>query len=236
MISVWLEALDRKQQRLDVMLIPLDNFCESYSSQVSTPTDSLGDHSWRSPYNRTITPLQVIYTEQSESWINVHDMLYFLEISEISVTYVWASEETGFRHLYLVTSSLHLTHVNGCQTDATAAAAAAASQQPNFVEPAALQARIVNKVALTSGEWEVLARNLWVDKANQLVYFLGLRDTPLEKHLYVVSLQRPEHIRLLTEPGYSYLVEFDDVSREMSVKLNTQNINNFHCSNVNLCC
>lgn len=186
---------------------------------MSTPTDSLGDHSWRSPNNRTITPLQVIYTEQSESWINVHDMLYFLEISEMSVTYVWASEETGFRHLYLVTSSLHLSHVNGCQTDtpanvaaASSAAAAAAAHQPNFVEPAALQARIVNKVALTSGEWEVLARNLWVDKANQLVFFLGLRDTPLEKHLYVVSLQRPEHIRLLTEPGYSYLVEFDDVS------------------------
>lgn len=206
-----MQGLDRKQQRLDVMLIPLDNFCESYSSQVSTPTDSLGDHSWRSPYNRTITPLQVIYTEQSESWINVHDMLYFLELSDLSVTYVWASEETGFRHLYLVTSSLLLNHVNGCQTDATAAAAAA-TQHPNFVEPSALQPRIINKVALTSGEWEVLARNLWVDKANQLVYFVGLRDTPLEKHLYVVSLQRPEHIRLLTEPGYSYLVEFDDVS------------------------
>ncbi|KAH8398150.1 hypothetical protein KR215_007414 [Drosophila sulfurigaster] len=205
---VWLQGLDRKQQRLDVILIPLDNFCESYSSQVSTPTDSIGDHSWRSPYNRTITPLQVIYTEQSESWINVHDMLYFLEISDISATYVWASEETGFRHLYLVTSSLLLSHVNGCQTDGSAMTAQQA--QPNFVEPSALQPRIVNKVALTSGEWEVLARNLWVDKPNQLVYFVGLRDTPLEKHLYVVSLQRPEHIRLLTEPGYSYLVEFDD--------------------------
>lgn len=205
-----MQGLNRKQQRLDVMLIPLDNFCESYSSQVSTPTDSIGDHSWRSPYNRTITPLQVIYTEQSESWINVHDMLYFLEVGDTSVTYLWASEETGFRHLYLVTSSLLLTHVNGSQTDASAAAAAA--QHPSFVEAAALQPRIVNKVALTSGEWEVLARNLWVDKPNQLVYFVGLRDTPLEKHLYVVSLQRPEHIRLLTEPGYSYLVEFDDVS------------------------
>lgn len=66
-------------------------------------------------------------------------------------------------------------------------------------------------MALTSGEWEVLGRNLWVDKENQLVYFLGLRETPLEKHLYVVSLQRPEHIRQLTEPGYSYAVEFDEV-------------------------
>lgn len=68
-------------------------------------------------------------------------------------------------------------------------------------------------MALTSGEWEVLGRNVWVNKEQQLVYFLGLRETPLEKHLYVVSLQRPEHIRQLTEPGYSYLVEFDDVSK-----------------------
>lgn len=211
--SVWVQGLDRKQQRLDVILIPLDNFCESYSSQVSTPTDSIGDHSWRSLYSRTITPLQVIYTERSDCWINVHDMLYFLELAETSVTFLWASEETGFRHLYLVTSSLLLTHSNG-QTDT-----GSTSTQPSFVEQSALQPRIINKVALTSGEWEVLARNLWVDKANQLVYFVGLRDTPLEKHLYVVSLQRPEHIRLLTEPGYSYLVEFDDV-RNLLFKLN----------------
>lgn len=70
-------------------------------------------------------------------------------------------------------------------------------------------------MALTSGDWEVLGRNLWVDKDKQLVYFLGLRETPLEKHLYVVSLQRPEHIRQLTEPGYSYLVEFDEVSLKL---------------------
>uniref|UniRef100_A0A0C4FEI9 LD33755p n=1 Tax=Drosophila melanogaster TaxID=7227 RepID=A0A0C4FEI9_DROME len=201
---VWVQGLDRKQQRLDVILIPLDNFCESYSSQVSTPTDSIGDHSWRSLYSRTITPLQVIYTERSDSWINVHDMLHFLDLTETSVTFLWASEETGFRHLYLVTASLLLSQANG-QPDPGSVGA-----QPSFVDLSALQPRILNKVALTSGEWEVLARNLWVDKANKLVYFVGLRDTPLEKHLYVVSLERPEHIRLLTEPGYSYLVEFDD--------------------------
>jgi len=132
-------------------------------------------------------------------------MLHFLDLTETSVTFLWASEETGFRHLYLVTASLLLSQANG-QPDPGSVGA-----QPSFVDLSALQPRILNKVALTSGEWEVLARNLWVDKANKLVYFVGLRDTPLEKHLYVVSLERPEHIRLLTEPGYSYLVEFDDV-------------------------
>lgn len=66
-------------------------------------------------------------------------------------------------------------------------------------------------MALTSGEWEVLGKNLWVDSARQLVYFLGLRESPLEKHLYVVSLRRPGEVRLLTRPGHSYSVDINEV-------------------------
>ena len=68
-------------------------------------------------------------------------------------------------------------------------------------------------VALASGEWEILDRNLWVDKEKQLVYFIVLRETPLEKHLYVVSLQRPEHIRQLSD---LILVEFDFLLKVVS--------------------
>jgi dipeptidyl-peptidase 9 len=75
-----------------------------------------------------------------------------------------------------------------------------------------LQPRVGQKVALTSGEWEVLGRNLWVDPDRQLVYFLGLRESPLEKHLYVVSLRRPGEVRLLTRPGYSYSIDLNKVS------------------------
>ncbi|XP_075146421.1 dipeptidyl peptidase 9 [Haematobia irritans] len=223
---VWMAGMDRKQQRLDLLLIPVDNFCETYSSSTSSPSGST-DHSWKSPFCRTISPLQVIYTQVSESWINVHDLLHFLEITDTTVTFLWASEETGFRHLYLVTSSLCAKTLNGCNdniTNATGSNAFDNSQRLKFhgatnssdnhaadiMNSATLHPRIINKVALTSGEWEVLGRNLWVDKEKQLVYFLGLRETPLEKHLYVVSLQRPEHIRQLTEPGYSYTVEFDE--------------------------
>lgn len=71
---------------------------------------------------------------------------------------------------------------------------------------------IHKQVALTSGDWEVLGRNVWYDKQNQLVYFMALRETPLEKHLYVVSLKKPNILRLLTVPGYSFTVEFNDVS------------------------
>lgn len=68
-------------------------------------------------------------------------------------------------------------------------------------------------VALTNGEWEVLRRPLWVDMDRQLVYFMALRESPLEKHLYVVSLRRPGEVRLLTRPGFSYVVEFNKASR-----------------------
>ncbi|XP_017469949.1 PREDICTED: dipeptidyl peptidase 9 [Rhagoletis zephyria] len=218
---VWMQGMNRKQQRLDLVLIPLDNFCETYTSSASSPSGS-ADHSWKSPYCRAVSPLQVIYSQTSDSWINVHDLLYFLEITDTTVTFLWASEETGFRHLYLVTSSLGTETLNGfkdtannfemsSRTNSTSSAASAnMDMHTDFIDSVTLHPRIINKVALTSGEWEVLHRNIWVDKAQQLVYFIGLRDTPLEKHLYVVSLQRPEHIRLLTEPGYSYQVEFNE--------------------------
>lgn len=72
--------------------------------------------------------------------------------------------------------------------------------------------KIISSVQLTSGNWEVLGQSLWVNLEKQLVYFVGLKESPLEKHLYVVSLRRPGEIRLLTRPGYSYMVEFNRVS------------------------
>lgn len=55
--SVWAQLMNRVQQRLDLILIPLDNFCESYNnSTASSPT---GDHSWKSPHVKTTTPIQV---------------------------------------------------------------------------------------------------------------------------------------------------------------------------------
>lgn len=46
--------MNRKQQRLDLILLPLDNFCETYNSPASSPV--AGDQSWKSSFS----PLQVI--------------------------------------------------------------------------------------------------------------------------------------------------------------------------------
>ncbi|XP_058055643.1 dipeptidyl peptidase 9 [Anopheles bellator] len=273
---VWAQLLDRPQQRLEVVLLPVDNFCEIYSSLASSPNPcaaashpgapgttsqsqtqpqqhpqqqgtaaASSSSGWRSPLDKSTRPMQVIYTETSASWVNVHELLHFIELTDHEITFLWASEETGFRHLYLITSSLatggshsnshtscsssnssHSSNSNSntsCSHSNNSTAASIGSQprvttvhsQPVVGELSAsvgstLVPRIVSKVALTGGPWEVLGRNVWFDRAHRLVYFMGLRETPLEKHLYVVSLAKPNALRLLTMPGYSFTVDFND--------------------------
>lgn len=144
--------------------------------------------------------VQVIHTQESCVWVNVHDLLYFLPSTEHNeVQFIWASEDTGYRHLYLITSQI-MPYSNGVMET---------TEPMDYVF---LQPKIIQKVALTSGEWEVLGQNLWVDNERELVYFMGLKETPLEKHLYVVSLRRPGELRLLTRPGYSYSIDFNKVT------------------------
>jgi len=70
---------------------------------------------------------------------------------------------------------------------------------------------LTSKETLTSGDWEVLGNSLWVDVVRELVYFMGFRENPLEKHLYVVALDRPKEVHLLTRCGYTYYVEMNKV-------------------------
>ncbi|KAK6936688.1 Peptidase S9, prolyl oligopeptidase, catalytic domain [Dillenia turbinata] len=45
----------------------------------------------------------VLLVEEQDSWVNLHDCLTPLDkvVSEVSGGFLWASEKTGFRHLYL---------------------------------------------------------------------------------------------------------------------------------------
>ena len=67
--------------------------------------------------------------------------------------------------------------------------------------------RLVSRTALTQGDWEVVNRQVWWDEKHQMVYFHGLRDSCLERHLYCVSVNTPGEVRRLTAPGYSHSVE-----------------------------
>ena len=65
----------------------------------------------------------------------------------------------------------------------------------------------MSRTALTQGDWEVVNRQVWWDEKHQMVYFHGLRDSCLERHLYCVSVNTPGEVRRLTAPGYSHSVE-----------------------------
>lgn len=139
--AIWFQMLNRRQTHLALAVKSLEDVFEP----------------------------QVIYEEDNVHWISTHDTLYFLNRSrldsqsispESTLAFVWSSEESGYRHLYL-------NKVRLGQGD--------------------LQSRLVFKRQLTEGAWETSDKELWVDEEEMLLYFCGLRDTPLEKQLYVLS-------------------------------------------------
>ena len=55
--SVWAQIMNRQQQRLDLILIPVENFCcEPYNSNPSTPEQ---EDMWKSSVNESPKPIQV---------------------------------------------------------------------------------------------------------------------------------------------------------------------------------
>ncbi|XP_024369963.1 uncharacterized protein [Physcomitrium patens] len=95
----------------------------------------------------------VLFTEESDVWVNLHDCFTSLRKCHglLSGGFIWASEKTGFRHLYV--------H----------------DEFGNCIR------------ALTQGSWMV-EQVAGVDEEAGLVYFTGTHDSPLEMHLYSVSL------------------------------------------------
>jgi dipeptidyl aminopeptidase/acylaminoacyl peptidase len=67
--------------------------------------------------------------------------------------------------------------------------------------------------AITTGNWPIVDRPIYIDTKRQLVYFTAKKDTPLETHLYVASYSDgadPSTVIRLTELGYSHFVVMDE--------------------------
>jgi len=79
---------------------------------------------------------------------------------------------------------------------------------------------------ITSGDWEVLAQNFWVDHKFGLIYFMGLRDSPLNAHLYVTSYVRSgSNVIRLTQDGYSHSVSMNkECTMYVTVYSNTKSM------------
>ncbi|XP_068776082.1 dipeptidyl peptidase 9 isoform X3 [Struthio camelus] len=185
----WAMFLDRPQQRLQLILLPPALF-------IPVPESEEQRAEFAKTVPENVQPL-VIYEETTDVWINVHDIFYpFIqpEGEEEELCFIRANEcKTGFCHLYRVTAVLKQGSYDWVQPYV--------HSEDDFKCP------IKEEVALTGGEWEVLARHgskIWVNEATKLVYFQGTKDTPLEHHLYVVSYESPGEIVRLTTPGFSH--------------------------------
>ncbi len=103
---------------------------------------------------------RLLLSETSDVWINLHDQFKPLKQGG----FLWASERSGFRHLYQY------------QDDGT----------------------LLRQV--TAGDWMV-DELAGVDEERQLVYFTATRESPLERHLYVVPFAGGEPRRITQAPG-----------------------------------
>ena len=85
---------------------------------------------------------QVIFREDSHSWINVSNIFHVIEQKSNQLEFIVSSEETGYRHLYHVKAALHLQ-------------GQAPAEQEEVFRRLRLQPQIVEKTPLTSGDWTV---------------------------------------------------------------------------------
>uniref|UniRef100_K1RE36 Dipeptidyl peptidase 8 n=2 Tax=Magallana gigas TaxID=29159 RepID=K1RE36_MAGGI len=197
---VYAELLDRQQKRMSLVLIPVDFF---------VPVRQFSDDDMEEDvFGRNIPPLTVLYEESSEIWVNTHDILHFLPHPNPSeIKFLWASEKSGFRHLYSVVSKLENCDRKMCAMDLLEE-----NQDGQF------KANVIREVMLTSGDWEVNQKQIWVDEKRDIVYFVALKDSVLETHLYAVSYSKPSEPVRLTIPGYSHAVSLSsDCSSFVSV-------------------
>ncbi|XP_050359391.1 dipeptidyl peptidase 9 isoform X1 [Nymphalis io] len=198
---VWVQLLDRKQQRLELALVPVSEF-SSRGVYESAPTSlQPADCGEEAHVHCSEQQIQVLISETApDAWVNVHDILYFLPAAPGTMRFIWASEETGHLHLYLVTCAVPAKR-------ATSVIDMITEDESNALGPS-----VISKQPITSGEWEVMGRKIWVDESRGLVYFVGLRETPLERHLYVTSYDppAPQSVTLLTTVGHSHTVDMDE--------------------------
>ena len=100
--SVWAQILDRPQQSLGLVLLPFHSFLPVNELPNGHATPLL-DPCTEATEEYSASPYRVIFSVQSESWITVTNLLRFLPVDDPDlVRFIWASEETGFMHLYLV--------------------------------------------------------------------------------------------------------------------------------------
>ena len=127
-------------------------------------------------FNPATGASQLLLQEQSDIWINLHDMFYPLKMERLDGgRYLWASERSGYLHLYLLDE----------------------------------QGEVIRQI--TGGPW-IVDGVYGVDEQSETVFFTANRASPLESHLYAVSLNGGDIRQITTEPG-SHSVVLDHANK-----------------------
>jgi dipeptidyl-peptidase-4 len=127
-----------------------------------------------------------LLSEHSDTWVDLHDELTFLEHSP---RFIWASSRSGFKHLYLY-------DLNG-----------------KLLRP------------LTGGDWQVTADSeavraiAGIDEKRGFLYFMANIESPLERHLYSISLgdAHPTPQKITADAGWHVVT----MSKDTKVFLDT---------------
>jgi dipeptidyl-peptidase-4 len=113
-----------------------------------------------------------ILKETDPGWVNIHDDLYFFKNGK---EFLWASERTGYAHLYRYSIDGKLINAVTKGDWAVAASGGAAYWVRSSI----------------SG----------VDEKNGIIYFTGNEKSPIEKHLYSVNVDGTGMKRISKEDG-----------------------------------
>ncbi|MGM0524987.1 MAG: S9 family peptidase [Pseudomonadota bacterium] len=109
-INLGIVELTQKSQSLqqDINWLDLEQLGDGYLARVDWMNDGQRlTYQWQSRDQQQLqlrlvergdNQQQVLVTETSDSWINIHDDLHFLQDNK---HFVWASERSGYKHLYL---------------------------------------------------------------------------------------------------------------------------------------
>eukprot|EP00039_Didymoeca_costata_P007453 m.100137 g.100137 ORF g.100137 m.100137 type:complete len:816 (+) comp13693_c0_seq9:225-2672(+) len=102
---IWIQILNRVQERLAIVFIPLDVLVEDVSKgtdqiPLSSEDDSVAVENF-------LDKCFVVLEETSKIWINITNTFLFWETKEVEdIIFIWASQATGYSHLELVACSL----------------------------------------------------------------------------------------------------------------------------------
>ncbi|XP_053210691.1 dipeptidyl peptidase 9-like isoform X2 [Panonychus citri] len=229
--TVWVQLLNRQQKHLVLGLFSLS---KSFPAQILLREDN-------SPYWVNVHDFIYFLPSNAGNNNHHHSSYQQQSNKEevtlrpgSEVNFFWISERTGFRHINLIKVQLvadeedmrsKIAKKEHLQRDISGNGTASESNNNMEVEDkndsspnhendligSDLQSLLLERKQLTSGEWEVNNKEIWIDERNEIVYFVGLKDTPLERHLYRVSYRDDcKRIQRLTELGFSHtLITFN---------------------------